>query len=110
MMHLWLPGCPPQDAFLERHGVKLGFMSAFVKAAGAALQYVPAVNGVIDGNDIIYRCGGEVGSKGEGWDGDGAPAAGVSFGLRGCVWRGGLFGRPTRWPQGKDGCFRAASA
>lgn len=30
-------------------------MSAFVKAAGAALQYVPAVNGVIDGNDIIYR-------------------------------------------------------
>jgi hypothetical protein len=45
-----------QDAFLERHGVKLGFMSAFVKAAGAALQYVPAVNGVIDGNDIIYRC------------------------------------------------------
>jgi 2-oxoglutarate dehydrogenase E2 component (dihydrolipoamide succinyltransferase) len=44
-----------QDAFLERHGVKLGFMSAFVKAAGAALQYVPAVNGVIDGNDIIYR-------------------------------------------------------
>ena len=83
----------PQDAFLERHGVKLGFMSAFVKvrcaalggraghgavqppplsanacwsllapsapgpmqAAGAALQYVPAVNGVIDGNDIIYR-------------------------------------------------------
>ena len=46
---------PPQDAFLERHGVKLGFMSAFVKAAGAALQYVPAVNGVIDGGDIIYR-------------------------------------------------------
>jgi 2-oxoglutarate dehydrogenase E2 component (dihydrolipoamide succinyltransferase) len=44
-----------QDAFLERHGVKLGFMSAFVKAAGAALQYVPAVNGVIDGNEIIYR-------------------------------------------------------
>lgn len=53
-----LPTHPPikQDAFLERHGVKLGFMSAFVKAAGAALQYVPAVNGVIDGNDIIYRC------------------------------------------------------
>lgn len=56
--------CPPyslsthttQDAFLERHGVKLGFMSAFVKAAGAALQYVPSVNGVIDNNEIIYRC------------------------------------------------------
>lgn len=44
-----------KDAFLERHGVKLGFMSAFVKAAGAALQYVPAVNGVIDGDNIIYR-------------------------------------------------------
>lgn len=44
-----------KDAFLERHGVKLGFMSAFVKAAGAALQYVPSVNGVIDNNEIIYR-------------------------------------------------------
>ena len=55
-----VPACLPcpQDAFLERHGVKLGFMSAFVKAAGAALQYVPAVNGVIDGNEIIYRWAG----------------------------------------------------
>ncbi|WIA23396.1 hypothetical protein OEZ85_000154 [Tetradesmus obliquus] len=44
-----------KDVFLEKHGVKLGFMSAFVKAAAAALQEVPAVNAVIDGSDIIYR-------------------------------------------------------
>ena len=35
--------------------MKLGFMSAFVKASADALQAVPAVNGVIDGTDIIYR-------------------------------------------------------
>lgn len=46
-----------QDIFLEKHGVKLGFMSAFVKAAASALEEVPAVNGVIDGSEIIYRCG-----------------------------------------------------
>jgi len=50
VLHRW-----PQDAFLEAHGVKLGFMGAFVKAAADALQRVPAVNGVIDGTDIIYR-------------------------------------------------------
>ena len=44
-----------KDEFLERHGVKLGFMSAFVKASVNALQYVPAVNGVIDGDEIVYR-------------------------------------------------------
>jgi 2-oxoglutarate dehydrogenase E2 component (dihydrolipoamide succinyltransferase) len=44
-----------KDEFLERHGVKLGFMSAFVKASVNALQYVPAVNGVIDGEEIVYR-------------------------------------------------------
>lgn len=44
-----------KDAFLEKHGVKLGFMSAFVKASVSALQEVPAVNGVIDGTDIVYR-------------------------------------------------------
>ncbi|KAF8061067.1 dihydrolipoyllysine-residue succinyltransferase component of 2-oxoglutarate dehydrogenase complex 2 [Scenedesmus sp. PABB004] len=44
-----------KDAFFERHGVKLGFMSAFVKASAAALADVPAVNAVIDGSDIIYR-------------------------------------------------------
>jgi len=44
-----------KDAFLEKHGVKLGFMSAFVKASAYALQEVPAVNGVIDGDEIVYR-------------------------------------------------------
>eukprot|EP01130_Rhizamoeba_saxonica_P009172 TRINITY_DN3729_c0_g1_i1.p1 TRINITY_DN3729_c0_g1~~TRINITY_DN3729_c0_g1_i1.p1 ORF type:complete len:436 (+),score=133.44 TRINITY_DN3729_c0_g1_i1:51-1358(+) len=44
-----------KDAFLEKHGVKLGFMSAFVKASVAALQEYPTVNAVIDGNDIVYR-------------------------------------------------------
>jgi len=46
-----------KDAFLEKHGVKLGFMSAFVKASTAALQELPAVNGYIDDttNEIVYR-------------------------------------------------------
>mmetsp|Transcript_35714 Transcript_35714/g.77712 ORF Transcript_35714/g.77712 Transcript_35714/m.77712 type:complete len:457 (+) Transcript_35714:90-1460(+) len=44
-----------KDEFMEEHGVKLGFMSAFVKAAADALQKVPAVNAVIDGDDIIYK-------------------------------------------------------
>ena len=35
--------------------MKLGFMSAFVKASADALLKVPAVNGVIDGDEIIYR-------------------------------------------------------
>ena len=43
------PSPRPQDEFLETHGCKLGFMSAFVKAAATALQEVPAVNAVIDG-------------------------------------------------------------
>lgn len=64
-----------KDSFEKVHGVKLGFMSAFVKAATAALKEIPAVNAgnplsvyfltlfwsvmeppaVIDGNDIVYR-------------------------------------------------------
>lgn len=44
-----------QDAFLKKHGIKLGFMSAFVKAACYALQDQPVVNAVIDENEIIYR-------------------------------------------------------
>lgn len=44
-----------RDAFVERHGVKLGFMSFFVKASVDALQAVPAVNARIDGTDIVYR-------------------------------------------------------
>ncbi|XP_047981482.1 dihydrolipoyllysine-residue succinyltransferase component of 2-oxoglutarate dehydrogenase complex 2, mitochondrial-like [Salvia hispanica] len=44
-----------KDAFAEKHGVKLGLMSGFVKAAISALQKQPIVNAVIDGDDIIYR-------------------------------------------------------
>jgi 2-oxoglutarate dehydrogenase E2 component (dihydrolipoamide succinyltransferase) len=44
-----------KDKFIERHGVKLGFMSAFVKASADALHLVPAVNAVIDGDEIVYR-------------------------------------------------------
>ena len=38
-----------------RHGIKMGFMSAFVKASAYALTQQPTVNAVIDGTDIIYR-------------------------------------------------------
>jgi 2-oxoglutarate dehydrogenase E2 component (dihydrolipoamide succinyltransferase) len=44
-----------KEAFEKRHGVKLGFMSFFVKACIAALKELPAVNGEIDGDDIIYK-------------------------------------------------------
>ncbi|EEC44104.1 dihydrolipoamide succinyltransferase [Phaeodactylum tricornutum CCAP 1055/1] len=46
-----------KDVFQEKHGVKLGFMSAFVKATTAALQEIPAVNGYIDNDtqEIVYR-------------------------------------------------------
>jgi 2-oxoglutarate dehydrogenase E2 component (dihydrolipoamide succinyltransferase) len=44
-----------RDTFTERHGVKLGFMSFFIKAAIEALQAFPAVNAEIDGNDVIYK-------------------------------------------------------
>jgi 2-oxoglutarate dehydrogenase E2 component (dihydrolipoamide succinyltransferase) len=44
-----------KDLFLEKHGVKLGFMSAFVKSSAVALQQLPVVNAVIDGDDILYR-------------------------------------------------------
>ncbi|XP_040268291.1 dihydrolipoyllysine-residue succinyltransferase component of 2-oxoglutarate dehydrogenase complex, mitochondrial [Bufo bufo] len=46
-----------KDAFLKRHNLKLGFMSAFVKAAAFALQDQPAVNAVIDDSakEIVYR-------------------------------------------------------
>jgi len=41
--------------FEQEHGIKLGFMSFFVKAAVAALKRYPIVNASIDGNDIIYH-------------------------------------------------------
>ena len=44
-----------KDAFLKKHGVKLGFMSAFVRASAFALTDQPVVNAVIDGSDILYR-------------------------------------------------------
>ena len=44
-----------KDVFEKRHGVKLGFMSFFVKACVAALKEVPAVNAEIDGTDLIYK-------------------------------------------------------
>uniref|UniRef100_A0A671V594 Dihydrolipoyllysine-residue succinyltransferase component of 2-oxoglutarate dehydrogenase complex, mitochondrial n=1 Tax=Sparus aurata TaxID=8175 RepID=A0A671V594_SPAAU len=46
-----------KDAFLKKHNIKLGFMSAFVKAAAQALTDQPAVNGVIDDTtkEIVYR-------------------------------------------------------
>jgi 2-oxoglutarate dehydrogenase E2 component (dihydrolipoamide succinyltransferase) len=46
-----------KDTFQETHGVKLGFMSAFVKAATAALQEIPSVNAYIDDTtkEIVYR-------------------------------------------------------
>lgn len=44
-----------KEAFLEKHGVKLGLMSGFVKAAVSGLQNQPIINAVIDGDDIIYR-------------------------------------------------------
>ncbi|USA45813.1 2-oxoglutarate dehydrogenase complex dihydrolipoyllysine-residue succinyltransferase [Acinetobacter sp. C26M] len=44
-----------KDAFEKRHGARLGFMSFFVKAATEALKRYPAVNGSIDGDDIVYH-------------------------------------------------------
>ncbi|HOW76481.1 MAG TPA: 2-oxoglutarate dehydrogenase complex dihydrolipoyllysine-residue succinyltransferase [Candidatus Competibacteraceae bacterium] len=44
-----------KDTFEKKHGVRLGFMGFFVKAVVEALKRFPAVNGSIDGNDIIYH-------------------------------------------------------
>jgi len=44
-----------KELFIKKHGVKLGFMSFFVKACVQALKDVPAVNAEIDGTDIIYK-------------------------------------------------------
>jgi 2-oxoglutarate dehydrogenase E2 component (dihydrolipoamide succinyltransferase) len=44
-----------KDKFEKEHGVKLGFMSFFVKAAVAALKKYPVLNASIDGNDIVYH-------------------------------------------------------
>ncbi len=44
-----------QEKFEKEHGVKLGFMSYFVKAAVAALKRYPVLNASVDGNDIVYH-------------------------------------------------------
>jgi 2-oxoglutarate dehydrogenase E2 component (dihydrolipoamide succinyltransferase) len=44
-----------KDRFEKEHGVKLGFMSFFVKAAVAALKKYPIINSSVDGNDIVYH-------------------------------------------------------
>ena len=56
-----------QEDFLKKHGVKLGFMSFFVKAVTQALKDVPSMNGRIDGTDIIenhyYDIGVAIGTE-----------------------------------------------
>lgn len=44
-----------RDAFEQKHGVRLGFMSFFVKAVVTALQEIPSVNAEIDGAEIVYK-------------------------------------------------------
>lgn len=44
-----------QESFQKRYGVKLGFMSFFIKAAAAALQQYPDINGRIEGDEIVYN-------------------------------------------------------
>jgi len=44
-----------QDKFEKEHGVRLGFMSFFVKAAVAALKKYPVINASVDGSDIVYH-------------------------------------------------------
>jgi 2-oxoglutarate dehydrogenase E2 component (dihydrolipoamide succinyltransferase) len=56
-----------QEAFQKRHGIKLGFMSFFIKAVVDALQAVPAINARIDGDDLVenhyYDIGVAVGTE-----------------------------------------------
>jgi 2-oxoglutarate dehydrogenase E2 component (dihydrolipoamide succinyltransferase) len=44
-----------RESFEKKYGVKLGYMSIFVKACIVALKEIPAVNGEIDGDDLIYK-------------------------------------------------------
>lgn len=44
-----------QDAFQKKHGLKLGFMSFFIKASVEALKQYPVVNASIDGSDLLYH-------------------------------------------------------
>jgi 2-oxoglutarate dehydrogenase E2 component (dihydrolipoamide succinyltransferase) len=44
-----------QDRFVERYGIKLGFMSLFAKACAKALMEKPDVNAILDGNELVYH-------------------------------------------------------
>jgi 2-oxoglutarate dehydrogenase E2 component (dihydrolipoamide succinyltransferase) len=44
-----------RESFERRHGVRLGFMAFFTKAAVAALKEIPAVNGEVDGDELVYK-------------------------------------------------------
>src|SRR6185437_5573936 len=44
-----------RETFEKKHGVRLGFMSFFVKASIVALKELPAANGEIDGDDLVYK-------------------------------------------------------
>ena len=50
-----------QEAFEKVHGIKLGFMSFFVKACTEALKLHPIVNASVDGNDIVYHAYQDIG-------------------------------------------------
>jgi len=55
MSHVMALRSQYNDAFEKKHGVKLGFMSLFVKACIHALKEVPAVNAEIDGDELVYK-------------------------------------------------------
>ena len=55
MTHVMALRSQYRDAFEKKHGVRLGFMSFFVRACVQALKDVPAVNAEIDGGDLIYK-------------------------------------------------------
>ncbi len=50
-----------KDAFKEKHGVGLGFMSLFTKAACQAIKFYPGVNAMIDGGEIVYHNYADIG-------------------------------------------------
>lgn len=50
-----------KEAFKEKHGVSLGFMSFFTKAVTEALNIVPGVNAMIDGNEVVYHNYADIG-------------------------------------------------
>lgn len=55
MSHIMAMRKQYKELFIKKHGVKLGFMSFFVKACVQALKDVPSVNAEIDGTDIIFK-------------------------------------------------------